>query len=283
MRLGKAIAIAAPIAAGGAALAAYASYRLAMAEAGSAYDRLLSHAAATSARYDPDMVADQPEIARRYFAHAIARGTPLASLVELEMKGTFLLGDKSSHQSYAMTARQVLRPPFEFVWMPILRSGAIQVSGSDALVDGRAWTRFWLAGLFPVANERTSPDMLRSAAFRAASESVWLPASLLPQRGAKWEQTAADRARVMLPSASGPIVLDLTIEPNGALKELAGVRWSNANPQKEFRLQSFGGTVVGERTFGGFTIPARLTVGNHYGTREYLPFFQTELVAATYR
>ena len=60
------------------------------------------------------------------------------------------------------------------------------------------------------------------------------------------------------------------------------MRWSDANPQKTFRLQSFGGTMEAEGTFEGFTIPTRIEVGNHFGTAQYLPFFQANLVAAEY-
>lgn len=229
------------------------------------------------------MVADQPEIAQRYFAHAIATGTPLASVVELEMRGTFLLGDKDKHQRYAMNARQVLRPPFEFVWMPVLKSGPMTITGSDALADGRAWTRFWINGLVPVANVGSSPDLVRSASFRAATEGIWVPASLLPQNGVKWEQTGKDRARVTVTAVKPAIILDLTLSSDGAVREIVGQRWSNANAGKEFRLQPFGGTVEAEASFGGYTIPSRVSVGNHYGTGDYLPFFQAEIVRASFR
>ena len=283
MRLPGALAIGALALTIGASAIAYLSYRDGMAEARRSFEDILSNAPAAAERYDPATVAQQPEIARRYFNHAIAPGTPLATTVELEMKGTFLLGDKNNHQEIAMIARQALRPPLQFVWMPVLRSGAMVIIGSDALAARRAWTRFWLARLIPVANERTSPDLVKSAAFRAASEAVWLPASLLPQRGAKWEQIGADRARVTVPSAAGPIVLEMTLGPHGAVKDLSGQRWSNANLEKQFRFQPFGGTSGGEKTFGGFTIPARLNVGNHFGTDAYFPFFQVEIVAAHYR
>lgn len=58
------------------------------------------------------------------------------------------------------------------------------------------------------------------------------------------------------------------------------MRWSDANPEKRFRLQPFGGTADAEATFGGFTIPSRLNVGNHNGTDDYLPFFQAKVVSA---
>lgn len=136
--------------------------------------------------FHPSMVEDQPEIAHRYFDHAIALGTPLRTTVELDVRGTFLLGDKNRHWTYRMTARQILAPPDAFVWVPRMSSGLfandwrkakrsllVQISGSDALESGTAWTRFWMMGLIPVANERSSPDLVRSAAFRSAMEAIW--------------------------------------------------------------------------------------------------------------
>ena len=89
------------------------------------------------------MVAGLPEIARRYFEHAIAPGTPLHTAVRLKMRGTFLLDDKGRHQRYAMEAQQILRPPSAFVWIPRLKSRSMYITGSDSLVDETASTCFW--------------------------------------------------------------------------------------------------------------------------------------------
>jgi len=266
----------------GAAGIAYWSYRRGAAEASAAWADIASRARPPLGRFDLLMVEDEPEIARRYFAHAIAPGTPLHTAVELEMRGTFLLGNKEKHRRYTMAARQILRPPFEFVWQPTLRSGAMVITGSDALVGDRAWTRFWLLSLIPVANVATSTDVLRSAAFRAASESLWAPATLLPQNGGQWEQIGPNRARVTTTRSIPAIVLELELGEDGAVKEVIGLRWSNANADARFRFQPFGGTVQAERSFGGFTIPSQLHVGNHYGTLDYLPFFQAEITNARY-
>jgi hypothetical protein len=67
------------------------------------------------------------------------------------------------------------------------------------------------------------------------------------------------------------------------VKEIVGQRWSNANPEKRFRLQPFGGTMEAEQRSGATPFPARLKVGNHFGTDDYLPFFQAEIVSARYR
>ena len=69
---------------------------------------------------------------------------------------------------------------------------------------------------------------------------------------------------------------------NGSVQEVVGQRWSNANPEKVFRLQPFGGTIASEATFGGFTIPSKLRMGNHFGMDEFLPFFQVDVSRADY-
>ena len=269
--------------AGVAASVGLVSYRSAMAQAEEAYARLAGAPASVYAPFDPRMVADQPEIAQRYFRRAIAPGTPLYSSVELEMEGTFLLGDKEKHQAYAMSARQVLHAPDEFVWVPRIRSGVMTITGSDALVNGAAWTRFWLLGLVRVAQDRTSPDLVRSAQFRAAVESALsLPTSLLPANGVGWEQVSEDRARLTFRRFSPAIVLDMMIDQNGAVREVVGQRWSNANSDKTFRLQPFGGTMGSEGTFQGMTVPTQIAAGNHYGTADYLPFFQVRITRARY-
>jgi hypothetical protein len=283
MAAARTLVIVLPLLVGGVLAAAYMNHRSGMATAERAWHRISSGISPPTQRFSQGMLEGQPEIARRYFAHAIADGTPLPSTVELEMRGTFLLGDKRKYQTYSMHARQILRPPYEFVWMPTLRSGLMSITGSDGLVSGRAWTRLWLLKLIPVANVRTSPDMVRSAAFRAASEGLWLPASLLPANDVRWVQTGPDTAQVTIGRTEPPITLQLSLARNGAVRSVVGQRWSNANPEKRFRLQPFGGTVADEITVGGFTIPAKLKVGNHYGTRDYLPFFQAEVITARYQ
>ncbi|QNG48737.1 DUF6544 family protein [Sphingobium yanoikuyae] len=117
-----------------------------MTKADEAYIRVAATPSPSPVRFDPAHVERLPEIARRYFRRAIAPGTALHTSVQLEMTGRFLLGDKEDLQSYRMAARQVLRAPDQFVWLPKLRSGPISIVGSDALVAGEAWTRFWLMG-----------------------------------------------------------------------------------------------------------------------------------------
>jgi hypothetical protein len=259
---------------------AHTIYRSASVEADAAFADLQRRAKHASGSFELSMLAGLPEIAQRYFTHAIAPGTPIYTTVRLEMVGTFLLGDAKQYQTYSMRARQVLAPPSEFVWVPEMKSGPVQISGSDALVNGRGWTRFWINGLIPVVNQPTSPDLVRSALTRSAIEAVWAPASLLPSNGVRWNQTGPNSARLTFDTGIEPV--DIILDETGRVLEIVTMRWSDVNPQKAFQLQPFGGSIEAEATFGGYTIPTQLKVGNHFGTDDYLPFFQGTVTSARY-
>lgn len=269
---------------GGAGIATgFTAQRFAMAKADDAFAKIIGATVAPEGKFDPRDVSGLPEIARRYFRHAIAPGTPLYSSAELTMKGLFLLGSKENYQTYRMRARQALGASNQFVWIPSLFSGPVVITGSDALFNGSAWTRFWLFGIVPVANEQASADLVRSAQFRAVMESaIWLPPSLLPGNGVDWHQLSDDTARLTFTRFEPAIEIIMTIDAAGAVKQLVGKRWSNANTEKVFRLQPFGGVVLAESTFEGLTIPSQLAVGNHFGTGNYLPFFQATVTAVEY-
>lgn len=262
---------------------AYWSYRQWMDEAEAAWQSIAAAAVPTAAVYDPAMVAGLPEIAQRYFNHAIAPGTLLSTTVELTMSGTFRLGDKDKPQTFEMTARQILAPPDAFVWLPEMRSGPMIITGSDGLAAQGAWTRFWILGLIPVVQSAASEGLDRSAKARPALEAIWAPASFLPANGASWEQTGPDAARVTFGSGPEAIGVELVLEANGAMRSVSTLRWSDANPAHQFQLQPFGGTVSGEAQFGGYTIPSVVDVGNFYGTPDYFPFFSATITGAAYR
>ncbi|GAB5430436.1 MAG: hypothetical protein Devi2KO_38950 [Devosia indica] len=261
-------------------LGAYWAYRHSTSQTDLAFAELVSRAKLSLGVYDPAMVSGLPEVARRYFDNAIEPGTPLRTTVRLRMRGVFLLGDRQNQQTYQMSARQVLSPPAEFVWVPTMASGPLRITGSDALVRGHAWTRFWINSLVPVVNEHGSSDLNRLALTRAAMESIWAPASLLPSNGAQWLQTGPNSARVTFPTGIEPI--ELTLAHDGSVVEVLSMRWSAENPDRQFRLQPFGGTVEAEARYGGFTIPRSVKMGNHYGTSEYIPFFQAEMDEAEF-
>ena len=261
-------------------LSANATYRQHQAEAESAWQEIANRPRTTTAFYDPSLVTDLPEIARRYFNHAIAPGTELTTAVILEMEGQFLLGDKAGFQSFEMRARQILDAPSDFVWIVDMRSGPMMVSGSDGLHKSRAWTRMSMFQAIPLVQIPATEGLDRSALTRPALEAVWAPAALLPINGAIWTQLGPDKARVTVGRGDRRIDIFMTIAESGRVLDVVANRWSDANPEKVFQHQPFGGTMEEEATFGGYTIPSVVHVGNHFGTDEYFAFFNARLVGA---
>ena len=239
--------------------------------------------ARSPARYDPAMVADLPEVARRYFARAIAPGTPLHARVRLEMTGDFILNGRAT----PMTAQQILAPPGGgFVWQARMGTGLMRFGGSDGYLagpgGGESWTKFWLAGLIPLARVGGGPDHLRSAGARAMLESVWLPPALLPQAGAVWTQTGPDSAEVRFPALPGQGPMHLTLDAAGDPVQVWAPRWTDANPERRYRLQPFGGRLLATAVFDGLRLPVRVEMGNHWGTPDYAPFFVATVTAVRF-
>jgi hypothetical protein len=228
-------------------------------------------------RFQPAMVEGLPDPARRYFLRAIASGTPLRTVAVITMGGRFGLGTRDEHQFHPMQARQILAPPYGLLWVARFGAGMSQMDGSDSLLDGEAWTRFWVGRLLPVARGGGSGDLARSAVGRLIGEGLWAPASLLPGRGVRWEAVDADTARAFMRVNGEDHAFDLKVAPDGTPLEVSLRRWSNVNPEKVFRWQRFGASFEEVGTFEGFTIPTRVKGGNHYGTAEYFPFFQAKV------
>jgi hypothetical protein len=234
------------------------------------------------ATFDLAMLNGLPEVAIRYFTHAIAPGTPLLRDVRLDMHGTFVLGTGGDRRQFDMQAEQVLQAPTSFIWLARLRSGFLEIRGYDLLLEDGASTHFWIKGLFPVARLDAGQDFLRSARARPAIESIWAPAALLPANGALWVQTGANRADVTLPSPGGEVTIRLSVTERGAIASVETTRWSDANERHRFMWQSFGGIVTAEATFDGFTIPSAVEVGNNLRAPGYFPFFITTVDRARF-
>ena len=62
-------------------------------------------------------------------------------------------------------------------------------------------------------------------------------------------------------------------------------RWCNAG-NRSFEYVAFGGTVEEERSFGGYTVPTRMSVGWHFGTERFESegeFFRVTIDDAVFR
>lgn len=224
--------------------------------------------------FDPAFVEGLPEPARRYLRYTIKAGTPLVSVVEIVMGGRLGLGNKTEPKYRPMSARQILAPPLGLIWR--VRSGAL--SGSDGMTPETSWTRFWLFNLIPVVRVSGGSDHHRSAFGRVVSEGAfWVPASLLPSENVLWSAIDEDTARATVSYGCFTQAIDLTIESDGRPSRVVIQRWSNANADRVFREQPFGGDLSDFREIGGYRLPMHVEGGNLIGTDDYFPFFKADV------
>lgn len=233
-------------------------------------DRLLATQPSNPSQFTADRVADLPEPARRYFTFAIMEGTPLYTVAQIEMQGQFSLGSKDAPNYMNMEASQVLAAPIGFVWKMSSGSGLMAMSGSD----GGHWTRFWLAGLAPVARFGGDLDHTRSAFGRYVAEAAfWTPAALLPGPHVTWKAVDENTAQYTMTHEGIVQSVDVTVDAEGRPIVVQFQRWSDANPEGVHRLQSFGGFLSNFQEVHGFRVPMHVEAGNFFGTNAYFPFF----------
>ncbi|SEG22983.1 hypothetical protein SAMN05421751_1189 [Jhaorihella thermophila] len=242
-------------------------------------DRLIVSQPSDPPVFSDDMVANLPEPARRFFTFAIAEGTPLYTIALIEMQGRFGMGDKADPGYMPMRATQVLAAPEGFVWAMSGGLRTMRMSGSDS----GSWTRFWLYGLAPVVRFGGDPDHTRSAFGRYVAEAAfWTPAAVLPGPDVTWEPVSEDTARYTMRRGDLEQSVDVTVDAEGRPLQVSFLRWSDANPEKIYRLQPFGGYLSEFREFDGFTLPTHVEAGNMFGTDDYFPFFIADVTSVTF-
>jgi hypothetical protein len=230
--------------------------------------------------FTEDMVSNLPAPAMRYLLHAIRPGTPLASSISLEMGGTMRL--KPGQEWMPMKARQILAPPKGFVWRAEVGDGLMRFSGGDHYANGSGRVRFWLWGVIPLVQQE-GINVSRAALGRMVCETIWLPSSLLPQRGVQWEASDDESARATMKIGDETVALNLFIEPDGRLREIRILRWGDQTEDGSFGYVPFGGQMQEERAFGGYTIPSKVAVGWRLGTDHYFEFFRARIETAVFR
>jgi hypothetical protein len=220
--------------------------------------------------FTPEMVAAQPEPVQRYFLHAIALGTPIATAVQLQMRGSFRLGQDKPWM--AMRATEIISPK-GFVWQATMGQGLLQLRGADYSVDGMGRVQFSLAGLLPVVDAQ-GPDITRASIGRLAGELTWLPAALLPQQGVSWRAIDDHTIEATQTIAGETVPLTLEIDSDGRLLRLSFPRWGDQTEDQHFAYIPFGSEVQREQTIGGYTIPAQVSAGWGFGTDRYVESFR---------
>jgi hypothetical protein len=226
---------------------------------------------ARGARFTLDMVADADEPVRRFFAHAISEGAPLARRVRLSMHGRIKAGawlpfaaeQDNDRRSFEWRARVPGRQ------LTVLRVTDRYADGAGSM-EGRLFGR---RRLFGVADQHTT----RSAAGRAALEAVtFAPVTLLPDRGVSGR---AESDEVIVASWDLPPErpdVRVRLNRDGSVRTVSALRWGPRR-DKTYGYIACGCEVHAERRFGDFTIVGRCSVGWDFDTPEYAPFFHAEI------
>jgi len=226
-----------------------------------------------------EMVDALPEPARRYLLHAIRPGTLLANAVRLTIRGEVLLKRGADPMPMDGVETLSLRG---YVWRARLSGTLAWIRGHDAYFKGRATLEWLLWGRLALVRASDAATA-RSAAGRLALEAVvWLPSVLLTAPGVTWEATGPDAVRVTLPVDRWRFAVDLTVDQDGRLLQVAGLRWGNHTDDGKYADIPFGAEILEEGTFGGYTVPTRLVAGWWFGTDKFDRFFRPVVEDAEY-
>ena len=169
--------------------------------------------------------------------------------------------------------------PDGFVWEIHGGKAEMRICGSDGMLRDRSWTRFWLLRVLPVARVGGDADHLRSCFGRLVAEAAfWSPAFLLPRTGVAWSQVDPDTARATVRHGALVQSVDIHVDAAGQPLWVSLPRWTNANPEKIYRVQPFGGELSDFRLVSGYRVPFRVDGGNLFGTAGYYPFYKARVL-----
>ena len=233
-----------------------------------------------TARFDPASIADLPEPARRFLLHSIEPAARLARSIDLRMEGQFLPTTGADFAS--LVAEERVTPGRGFVWRADLVASKIEINGAETFIDGAGCRSFWRSFL-PARDD--SADVSRSLAGRAALESVFVPTTLLPQRGATWTAVDADRAEVALGDAGAATSVVITVAPDGRLASATCERWGNDTADRAWTKQAFTIDVdltAPELRVSGIAVPGKFAAAWGRGDQRH-EFLRATVVGAEFR
>lgn len=228
-------------------------------------DAALAATPAATETFDQALVDGLPEPAARMLRHAISAGAPLARSARLQLSGSVV----QRGRRLALTADERLVPGVGFTWSARGTLGPLWVVVRDHYVEGSSAVDVRLLGVLPLGGER-GEDTAASSRGRLAGESLWVPSGLLPGPAVTWHAVDGARARVDLSIAGATESVTFTVDPDGAVSEIAMQRWGDVGVDRPQRVP-YGFRVLAERTFGGFTIASQVKGGWWYGTDRYRP------------
>ena len=103
----------------------------------------------------------------------------------------------------------------------------------------------------------------------------------LPAVGFVW-QTRIGSGLMRFTGLQNMEPMRIRLDAEGNPTEVWALRWTNANPERVYRLQPFGGRMLEMTDKQGFRIPSRVELGNLWGTPDYVPFFLATITRAEF-
>jgi hypothetical protein len=203
---------------------------------------------------------DEP--VERYFRHAIRDGAERGRGGRLTMTGRIRVGPWLHFTGVETCDGR------SFVWQARIAGGLFVVT--DRFDRGAGSTEGKLLGRMRLFRS-DGVDTTRSAAGRAALEAIWSPRSLLPESGVTWR---AESDELIVASWDVPPErpeVHLRIDGRGAVRSAWAQRWRDGG------YLPCGCEVHAERRWGDLVVPSRVTVGWHFGTPAYRPFFSAQI------
>jgi hypothetical protein len=180
-------------------------------------------------RYDPDDLRDLPAPVARYFETVLTPGQPHVRGARIEHSGDFRTGLEARWSPFHSVQHFSARPP-AFVWDAKIRMAPLtSVRVRDHYLGGAAGMLGRVAGIVTVVDESNSATLASGALHRAFAERPWLPTSLLPSEGVRWEAVDDSTARASLSDSGITVEMDVHFASDGTIERVEMLRYRDVD------------------------------------------------------
>jgi len=208
-----------------------------------------------------------PAPIERWLRRVAPPGSPKVVSVRLGIRGR--MRPKPGARALDVTADETLAARIGFAWDARTGIGPIRMRMLDAYHRGAGSMSGRLLGVIPFL-DADGPDITRSSRGRLAAESVFVPTSLFPGEGLRWENLDDEQARACFEIDGEPFSPILRVSADGRPTEIRMERWGDVG-RDGYGPTPYGFAIEGEQTFDGIRLPARFRGGWWYGTERFDP------------
>lgn len=191
-----------------------------------------------------------PEVAGRFFLHAIKPGTKIASSVSLLGSGEIL-----DANGLSWTEQGSISSSSGYAFKSLYKE--TDDSTISYYIDGkyrRHIIRYQFLGNDTYSGKRWDE---RAADLYARMALMYLPSAMTPQAGVSWEQIDSEHAEVVFTTGDYKATLTVTINAEGQLEEIFGKQLNYSSDTKLWGYIPYRIRCEAEKTYKGYTIPSR--------------------------